>query len=88
MKLYHCTKAKYLYSILTKGLFPNRRGCIYLTPSPEKWYPDGEWLLEVETENLYLGTLEGCEDWEVICKTRKPISPERLKLIERPIVST
>ena len=49
MKLYHSTKPENIAGILKDGLIPNRMGIVYLTPSPDKWKPDGEVCLEVET---------------------------------------
>ncbi len=67
MKLYHWTKRENIPTILKEGLKPNGLGIVYLTPSPEKWKPDGEVCLKVETGVLKLTAFEDCSDWEVLC---------------------
>ena len=80
MELYHWTKEDNLPSIFKEGLKPNSFGIVYLTPSPEKWRPDGEVCLAVETGDLKLTAFEDCSDWEVLCWTDKPIPPSQLRL--------
>ena len=77
MKLYHRTKRDNIPSILKSGLRPNSLGIVYLAPSPEKWKPDGEVCLEVETGNLKLTAFEDCVDWEILCWGKIP--PENIK---------
>ena len=77
MKLYHWTKPKNVASILSKGLKPNGMGIVYLTPQPDKWHPDGEVCLEVETGDLKLTAFEDCSDWEVLCWGKIP--PEQIE---------
>lgn len=79
MRLYHSTPKENIPSILKKGLMPNRIGIVYLTPSPDKWKPDGEVCLIVETGDLKLTAFEDCRDWEVLCWGH--IKPENIKLV-------
>ena len=85
MKLWHSTKHENIESIMQEGLKPNSSGIIYLSPTlseAQSWAEKlGETLIGVETGELRLTAFEDCAEWEVLCWTDKPISPEYMRVL-------
>lgn len=80
MKLYHRTSRKNLEGIFKYGLLRSFDGAGFIYLSPDKQGECfGEILLEVETRDHRLSSLEGSEAWEIFCWGR--IRPWDIKRI-------